>query len=171
MYFWSCNWKSGMTLLLDRPWNSVFIHPVLWDCQSLWLNSQPLGGGRLVTKLCPTLVTPRTVACQILLSLGFPRQEYWSGLSLSSPGDLLDPEIEHTSPANGFLFTEPPGKPWSQLYLVLVLLNKFGIYLRLVPWHCSLPVQCHILGVWWRAWHRVNSQYTESIKCLYVIMF
>jgi len=31
-------------------------------------------------------VTPRTVACQAPLSIGFPRQEYWSGLPFSSPG-------------------------------------------------------------------------------------
>ena len=34
----------------------------------------------LVTKLCSTLVTPWTVARLALLSMGFPRQEYWSGL-------------------------------------------------------------------------------------------
>ena len=38
------------------------------------------GGGALVTKSCPTLVTPWTVACQAPLSMGFSRQEYWSGL-------------------------------------------------------------------------------------------
>ena len=42
----------------------------------------------LVTKSCETLVTPWTVACQALLSLGFLRQEYWSGLPFLSPGDL-----------------------------------------------------------------------------------
>ena len=42
-----------------------------------------LSGGRLVTKLCPTLVTPWTVACQAPLSMGFSRQEYWSGLPFS----------------------------------------------------------------------------------------
>ena len=36
------------------------------------------GGGGLVTKSCPTLVTPWTVACQAPLSVGFARQEYWS---------------------------------------------------------------------------------------------
>ena len=45
--------------------------------------------------------------------MGFPRQEYWSGLPFPSPGDLLDPGIESTSPAlAGRFFTpEPPGKP------------------------------------------------------------
>ena len=34
--------------------------------------------------------TPWTVACQAPLSMGFPRQEYWSGLPFPSPGDLPD---------------------------------------------------------------------------------
>ena len=38
-----------------------------------------------------------TVACQAPLSMGFPRQEYWSGLRCPSPGDLPDPGIEPTS--------------------------------------------------------------------------
>ena len=45
--------------------------------------------------------------------MGFSRPEYWSGLSFPTPGDLLDPGIEPTSPAlAGEFFTiEPPGKP------------------------------------------------------------
>ena len=40
-------------------------------------------------------------------------KEYWSGLSLPSPGDLPDPGIEPRSPAlaGRFFITEPPGKP------------------------------------------------------------
>ena len=45
----------------------------------------------LFTKSCPTLATPRTVACQASLSMGFSRQEYWSGLPYPLPGDLPDP--------------------------------------------------------------------------------
>ena len=44
-------------------------------------------------------VTPWTVAYQAPLSIGFSRQEYWSGLPFSSPGDLPDPGIEPRSPA------------------------------------------------------------------------
>ena len=42
--------------------------------------------------------------------MGFPRQEYWSGLPFPSPGVLPDPGIEHMSPvlAGGFFTTEPP---------------------------------------------------------------
>ena len=43
--------------------------------------------------------TPWTGACQAPLSMGFPRQGYWSGLLFPSPGDLPAPGIEPTSPA------------------------------------------------------------------------
>ena len=67
----------------------------------------------VIAKLRPTLVTPRTVARQAPLSMGFSRQEYWSRLSFPSPGDLSDPGIEPTSPslAGRFFTTEPLGKP------------------------------------------------------------
>ena len=57
-----------------------------------------------------------TVARQAPLSMGFSRQEYWSGLPFPSPGGLPNPETEPTSPvapelAGGFFTTEPPGKP------------------------------------------------------------
>ena len=41
--------------------------------------------------------TPWTVACQALLSMGFSRQEHWSGLPCPPPGDLLDPGIDSVS--------------------------------------------------------------------------
>ena len=54
-----------------------------------------------------------TVVHQAPLSMGFPRQEYWSRLALPSPEDLPDPGIESASPtlAGGFPTTEPPGQP------------------------------------------------------------
>ena len=56
---------------------------------------------------------PWTVAHQIPLSMGFPRQEYWSGLPFPSPGDLPNPGTELASPAlaGRFFTNEPPGKP------------------------------------------------------------
>ena len=71
------------------------------------------GGGGLVAKLCPTLVTPWTVACQAPLSMGFSRQEYWSRLPFPSPGDLPNPGIEPGSPAlqADSLPNELQGKP------------------------------------------------------------
>ena len=54
--------------------------------------------------------TPWAVASQAPLSMGFPRQEYWSGLPFPPPGDLHNPGIEPLSPAGGFFTTEPPTK-------------------------------------------------------------
>ena len=55
-------------------------------------------------------VTPQTITYQAPLTMGFPRQEYWSGLPFLSPGDLPDPGIELRSPAlqADALTSEPP---------------------------------------------------------------
>ena len=65
-----------------------------------------------VNLLSGFIATLCTVAHQATLSMGFPRQESWSGLPFPSP----DPGIKLVSPASpalpgGFLTTEPPGKP------------------------------------------------------------
>ena len=52
-----------------------------------------------VTQSCPTLCDQWTVAYQALLSVGFSRQEYWSGLWFPSPGNLPEPGIKPRSPA------------------------------------------------------------------------
>ena len=56
---------------------------------------------------------PWTVAYQAPLSMGFSRQEYWSGLPFPSPGDLPHPGIKPRSPASqaDALPSEPPGSP------------------------------------------------------------
>ena len=57
-------------------------------------------------------VTPWTVAHQAPLSMGMPRQEYWSGLPCPPPGDLPNPGIKPRSPTLQveYLLSEPPGK-------------------------------------------------------------
>ena len=54
-----------------------------------------------------------TVALEAPLSMGFSRQEYWSGLLCPSPGDILNPRIKLKSPSlqADSLPSEPPGKP------------------------------------------------------------
>ena len=81
-------------------------------------------GGGLVAKLCLTLATPGTVACQASLAMGFSRQEYRSGLPFLSPGDLPDPGVEPGSPAlqADSLPTELEGKPQCHPSPVLYLL-------------------------------------------------
>ena len=71
-------------------------------------------------------VTLWTVACQAPLSMGFPRQEYWSGLPFPPPGDLPNPGIESaslTSPelAGGFFTISTT---WEALY------TQNGLYIK-----------------------------------------
>ena len=66
------------------------------------------------------IVTLSTVACQAPVSMGFSRQEYWSGLPCPTPGDLPDPGIEPVSLmsptlAGRFFTTQPQGSPLSTI--------------------------------------------------------
>ena len=72
-----------------------------------------------VTQSCQLFATPWIVAYQAPLSMGFSRQEYWSGLPFPSSGDLPDPGIEPWSPAlqADALTSEPPGKHSCHSYL------------------------------------------------------
>ena len=60
-------------------------------------------------------VTLWTIACQAPLSMGFPKQEYWSGLPFPSPGDIPNPGIEPT-------FSESPvlAGEFFKIYLFLI---------------------------------------------------
>ena len=83
--FSSSSWGRWLLLAL---WNNSFV---------IFLLRCVLGDG-LIAKLCPTLATPWPVACQAPLSMGFSRQESWSGLPFPSPEDLPNPGIEPGSP-------------------------------------------------------------------------
>ena len=92
--------------------------------------------------------TPWTVAHQAPPSMGFSRQEYWSGLPFLSPGDLPDPGIKPRSPAfqADALTSEPPGKPQSLKRLpfsvpkwAAYLVSAFGIILL----HLQLTLEQH----------------------------
>ena len=69
--------------------------------------------------------TPWTVAYQAPLSMGFSRQEYWSGVPLPSLGDIPNLGIKPRSPTlqADILLSEPPGKPWKHELFV-----NFGNY-------------------------------------------
>ena len=68
-----------------------------------------------------SFVTPWTVAYQVLLSVGFPRQEYWSRLPFPPPGDLPDPGIKLQSPV-------------SPAFLADCLLSHRGSPNVIIPW-------------------------------------
>ena len=83
----------------------------------------------------------------------FPRQEYWSGLSFPSPGDLPNPGIELRSPAlqADSLPSESPGKPCSQGYLQFGQYPKIACLLHVVSargshWKASTAKSTHANG-------------------------
>ena len=90
--------------------------------------------------------TTWTVAYKVSPSMGFSRQEYWSGLPFPTPGDLLDPGIELGSPTwqADALPSEPPGKP-------IVLIK--GITLWIIPWTER--------RAWWTAVHGVAKNWMQ----------
>ena len=72
-----------------------------------------------IIQSCLTFAILWAIAHQAPLSMGFPRQEYWSGLPFPSPGDLPTTGIEPMPPespvlAGGFFTTEPPVKPHTE---------------------------------------------------------
>ena len=86
-------------------------HTGIWIHLPLWKVSQSVKSLSRVQ----LFVTPWTATHQAPQSMGFSRQEYWSGSPFPSPGDLPNPGIEPRSPALGAdaLTSEPPGKPSS----------------------------------------------------------
>ena len=112
-------WKQECLYLrlfpLDHLENECFVshNSRFRGCKPQSGDISPSAGGGLVAKSWLTLAIPWTMAHQATLFMGFPRQEYWSGLPVPSPGDSPDSGIQHLYLAlRGRFFTdEPPGKP------------------------------------------------------------
>ena len=100
-------WVESIFRCLDRISINIMEYVLrYWDTQHT--PDKALEGEGEVAQSCPTLCDP--VAS---LSMGFSRQEYWSGLPFPFPGDLPDPGIKPGSPAleADALTSEPPWKP------------------------------------------------------------
>ena len=83
----------------------------------------------LITLSCLTLCDPTDWGSPGSLSMGFSRQEYWSGLPFPSPGDLPDPGIKPRPPAlqTPSLLCEPARKFSHKFYICLQLFALQGI--------------------------------------------
>ena len=118
-------------LFRSRPWDSpgkntgVGCHFLL-QCTKVKSESE-------VAQSCPTLATPWTAAYQAPLSMGFSRQEYWSGLRCPPTEDLPDPWIESMSlKAVGFFTTSAT---WETHYSgLLLLLSRSVMSDSATPW-------------------------------------
>ena len=103
--------------------------------------------------MCWLSATPWTVAHQSPLSIGFPRQEYWSGLSFPSPGDLPNPGIKPVSPglSGRFVTTEPPEKlPYNLQGFFVCFLSCLLYYLHATV--MDLPALSGKNKKGWRFW-------------------
>ena len=87
--------------------------------------------------------TPWTVVCQAFLSMGFPRQEYWSGLPFPSPGDLPTRDQIHISSvswiAGEFFTAESSGKPQLLIQFSSVQFSRSVVSNSCNPMDCSPP--------------------------------
>ena len=103
--------------------------------------------------------TSWSVAYQALPSMGFSRQEYWSGLPFPSAGDLPNPGIEPRSPAlqTDTLSSEPPGKPWTtgkslyfhlQIILPIKCLSPLLLDLEFISYQISKIFHSLLLFPW-----------------------
>ena len=94
----------------NRKFFFSVVGSLAWKLQIIHLNRSKVKVNSL--SHVRLFATPWTVAYQAPPSIGFSRQEYWSGLPFPSPGDLPDPGIEPRSPTfqADALTSEPPGK-------------------------------------------------------------
>ena len=97
----------------------------------------------VVWLLCPTLCDPMTVVHQLPLPMGFPKQKYWSGMPLPSPGDLPKPgfKLASLALAGRFFTTEPPGKPlhlWEPWYMLVCLVSSGSFRVPILTGHIHL---------------------------------
>ena len=114
------SWSSPEEDARNYYWPCLFLD-LEWDYRATREQSAcKLSCSIVFNSLRPTPPTPppapRTVAHQAPLSLGFSKQEYWSGLPFPPPGHLTNPGIESTFPAwaDRFFTTELPRNPREQ---------------------------------------------------------
>ena len=131
--FWCC-----LSLLITVPHDYSFFPSLFWPYCVCNKTSQLTFWDKLVYEwvsewsrsVVSDSATPWTVAHQDPPSMGFSRQEYWSGLPFPSPGDLPNPGIEPRSPAlqADALTSEPPGKPWCMDISKYTFITLFTVY-------------------------------------------
>ena len=127
-------WRQVGTTVAEVHWRLLQVE-VVCVCLCVWAQSYP------------TLCNPWTVGHQAPLSMGFSRQEYWTGLPFPPPGDLPDPGIEPASPAlaGRFSITALLGKPVSFLYILNYF--KFSIkYHFNLFWHICIRYFFFLFG-------------------------
>ena len=103
----------------------------------------------LVAKSCPTLCNPMDWARQAPLSMGFSRQEYWSGLPFPSPGDLPHPGVQPTTPAVQADYRWATREALEAVYVIKIMYVSIHTYIFMGfykhPWDKALLVMVYDL--------------------------
>ena len=131
--------SSSSKKYLPNPWSQdFFLCSLLEAIQFYFLHLGHWSTLILVSLLCVLshvwlFATPWTCSPQAPLFMEFSRQEYWSGLSFSTPVDLPDPGIKPMSAASPvlagkLLTTAPPGKPWIKCYKCVNWVFRFSFF-------------------------------------------
>ena len=113
------SWKTNQSRSGQKSWIHIFPKKIYKWPTGTW---KWCSASLVIAVLCCAhslshvwhIVTPWTVAQQAPLSMGFPRQECWSGMPFPTPGDLPDLEpvsLRSLAVVVGFFTTVPPGNP------------------------------------------------------------
>ena len=125
-----------------------------------------------VAQLCLTLCHPWTEAHKAPPSMGFSRQEYWSGLQFPSPGDLPTPGIKPRSPTlqADALTSAPPGKPLNKSHYLEKCKYRFSMSSSKIYFDILLEIPnletsgCPIQGI---GQLKIKNQKTKNDSCYF----
>ena len=148
---WS-NFQLIFSFIIEKVYIKEMMVKVMSRCTDI-KHIKPLAITAKILQVCACVLVmssslqPHGLACQIPLSMGISRQEYWSGLTFPPPEDLPDLGIEPASPAlAGICFTtESPGKPLWYFRGLLMLHSggnrgkRLGFRDRRLGLHPALP--------------------------------
>ena len=136
--------QSCLTLCYPMDCSSPgsFVHGILQarilDLVATSFSNMNLSSSSLVAKLCLPLATPQTVACHVPLSMGFSRQDHWSGLPFPSPPLMHSLPYYQHFPPNCILVIKD--KPTMRHYNCPNTEFIFGFPLRFI--HCMGLNKC-----------------------------
>ena len=156
--------------LMTKTWETSFVSFML-------LINSILGGGMVLgDQLCMStqslsrvwlIVTSWTVAHQAPLSMGFSRQEYWSGLPFPPPGDLPNPGLDPVSPVLGgrFFTAEPPNLFCFELDSIWMHFNIINIFSFHSFVYKILHRNSQITYLFWYPWEYNNNLNVDFRHC------
>ena len=184
---WPKYWSFSFSISPSNEYSGFIFFNIDWfdlvaEIKLTWAG---LGGTMTTLHECSVVsdsTTPWTVACRSPLSLGFSRQEYWSGLPFPHPGDLPDPGMEPTYPVSAALQVDSlllshQGTPslenrkMSRLFPSILVLNNF-VFIVKISQKEWLPLaalvlftSCLLFIFLLRALILPNSQQPDTLQC------